>query len=598
MIFMKDHELLTPEVRFHLIKKMERHKIIALAGPKLLPHEAKYIEFHQVAGVVLFERNVRSLSQLKELTGAVNGLYANDPPPLIMADHEGDLVAELKRIIGVPPAPMAVAAAGDLALAREVALETGRVMKKIGVNVVLAPVADCFFDAGSAITGLRTFGSDPARVADFVEQTILGFREAGVLACAKHFPGHGSTPDDSHETLPEVRKPLAKLMSEDLLPFRRAVDVGVDLMMMSHVAFPMGGGSLVPASFDARIIKDLLRDQMNYRGAVITDALDMAGARWYARERGRDFTGGFESALLAGVDLLLHATPIPEKVHVEGAGEPVMSMDVMQTIIHTLEKVVDQKKIDQKLEEAAADNEPLRNIIAILDSSDARIAALRAKLAVPPPVKAAPARRSKVIQFDAYPSEPPVYRVVAERSITAWGAQDRYEPLVQDGRYVFIPVEWAPQQSLHKQDLDSFLEVLGRRFPKSARTELTTDFVVGEDGDVYPDIPGGPAVIDATRYTGNENIPLYELPEDAEAVIVFSARGVPTEDFLAPLQMFAERIEPAAVLVTGWPATGWIPDSTPVFLCFGASSQVAAAAAEVLTGEAFAQGNTAGLFPE
>jgi len=594
----KDDDILTPDVRFHLIKKMERHKVIALAGPALLPHEAKYIEFHRVAGVMLFERNVKSLAQLKELIGGINELFADELPPLIMADHEGDFVSELKNIIGVPPSAMAVAAAGDLDLAREVAHETGLVMKKIGVNVVLAPVADCFFDPGSAVTGLRTYGADPARVADFVASTITGFRETGVLTCATHFPGHGSTPDDSHQTLPEVSKPLARLQAEDLLPFERAVEMEVDLMMMSHVAYPLAGQHLVPASFDSRIIKGLLRDQMGYEGVVITDSLDMAGARWYAKERGRDFSGGFESALLAGADLLLHTTPIPDKVRVDGAGEPVMSVDVMQTIIHTLEKVVDQQRIDEKLEQAAAGNEPLRNIIKILDSSDERISGLRSRLSAPALPKAARARSSKVIQFDAYPSEPAVYKVVAERSIAAWGDQDRFEPLEPGRSYVFMPVEWAPQRSLHKQDLDSFVDALQRRFPMSERTDVVTDFVLGENGDVFPHIAGGPAVIDAARFTGNERAQLYEPPPDAEVVMAFSARGVPSEEFMASLQTFAERIEPVAVLITGWPVTAWVPESAPVFLCFGASSQVAAAAAEILTGEAFPQGSTAGLFPE
>ena len=107
----EQEEILTPEIRFHLIKKMERHKVIALGGATLLPHEAKYIEFHGVAGVILFERNIHSLSQVNELIGRVTEqLSATEPdlPPLVMADHEGDLVAELRRIIGAPPSAMAI----------------------------------------------------------------------------------------------------------------------------------------------------------------------------------------------------------------------------------------------------------------------------------------------------------------------------------------------------------------------------------------------------------------------------------------------------------------------------------------------------------
>src|SRR5262245_52533650 len=185
----REHDILTPEIRFHLIRKMERHKVIALAGPRLLPHERKYLEFHAVSGVILFARNIESLSQVGELIASVcEELSREGLNPLIMADHEGDFVAELRQIIGVPPAALAIAATQDLDLAAEVAFETGTAMRKLGANVVLAPVADCYFESPSAITGLRTFGADPERVAEFVEQTIAGFRSAGVLSCAKHFP--------------------------------------------------------------------------------------------------------------------------------------------------------------------------------------------------------------------------------------------------------------------------------------------------------------------------------------------------------------------------------------------------------------------------
>jgi beta-glucosidase-like glycosyl hydrolase len=597
---MKEKEdILTPDVRFHLIKKMERHKVIAVAGTELLPHEAKYMEFHRVAGVILFERNVKSLSQVNDLVGSISEqLTVDEMPPLVMADHEGDFVAELKQIIGIPPSAMAIAAAGDFQLARDVARETGLVMKKLGLNVVLAPVADCCFDLTSPITGLRTFGSDPERVAEFVECTIDGFHDAGILTCAKHFPGHGSTPEDSHETLPEVTKSLEDLQRDDLIPFRRAIDAGVDLMMVSHVAFPMGGDSLTPASFDGKIMRDLLRDEMGYRGVVITDSLDMAGARWFASGRRGEFSGGFERSLLAGSDLLLHTKPIPETVHVEGSSEPVMSWNVMQTIIRTLEKVVDQSRIDQKLEAAAQENEALRNVLNILEESDERVAELRAKLTGRLEPVAPPAKKSKVIQFNAYPSVPTVYRNVAEESIAAWGGVAEFEAPLPDQHYVIMPVEWAVDGSLHKQDLDCFVDVVCKHFPSSDRTDLVKEFVLGDNGEVCPDIPGGPAVIDATRYTGKEMISLFEVPAEAELVIVFSSRGMPSEDFLASLQAFAERNEPAAVLLTGWPVTGWIPESTPVLLCFGASSQVASAAAEILAGNTQPAGKTAGLFPK
>lgn len=590
-------QILSPDVRFQLIRRMERHKVIALAGPRLMPHEAKYLQFHNVAGVVLFRRNVNSLSQVTDLIAKVSQQIPDgEPPPLILVDHEGDFVAELQNIIGVPPSAMAIAATGDEELARDVARETGLAMKKLGVNVVLAPVADCFLDVDSPITGLRTFGSDPERVARFVAATIAGYRDAGIRSCAKHFPGHGSTPEDSHETLPEVTKSPDELRRVDLVPFARAIEEGVDMMMISHVAFPMGEDSLTPASFDARIMKTMLREEMGFDGVVITDALEMAGARWYAR--GRFGAGGFERSLLAGADVLLHTTPIPEVVRVEGSDDKVLSINVMETVIRTLEKVVDSGESDEKLAQAAQRDDALRNLLSILDGSFSRITALRNGLDRPTvrdmarPVEGHP----KVIQFDAYPSVPAVYRTVAEQGIAAWGGRSAAEALEQSHACVVVPVAYTGVESLKQHDLAAFCDSLCRHFPGWRRTEVVTDFVTGDDGELYPEVGAGPGVIDAARYTGAETAG-FHLAGDEDLVLVFSSRGTPPPEFTASLGSFASRFDPAVVMVMGWPVVDWIPEDSAVLLCFGASPQIASAAASILAGEAGAVGRTDGLWP-
>ncbi|HXV13581.1 MAG TPA: glycoside hydrolase family 3 N-terminal domain-containing protein [Candidatus Krumholzibacteria bacterium] len=591
----KEHDVLTPEVRFHLIRKMERHKVIALTGPRLLPHERKYLEFHSVSGVILFGRNIESLSQVGDLIGGVCEELAREGlTPLVMADHEGDFVAELRQIIGVPPAPLAIAATGDLDLAAEVAYETGKAMRKLGANVVLAPVADCYLESPSAITGLRTFGADPGRVAAFVEQTIAGFREAGVLSCAKHFPGHGSTAEDSHETLPEVRKSAEDLAAADLIPFRRSIGVGVDLMMMSHVAYPMGREELIPASFDARIIRGMLRTELNYDGVVITDALEMAGARWYASERSGMVTGGNERSLLAGSDLLLHTKPIPEQVQVERGSEPVMSLNVMETIVRTLEKIVDRGRVDEKLAEAAAESEPLRNVLSILDASSARVTKLRER-AADPRASARPAG-GKVIELNAYPSVPTVYRTVAERSITAGSDWVRFQALAPDSTCVVLPVEWSPSETLKKQDMAGFLDVVCRHFPRWHRMPLVTEFETDAEGSLRPVFQRERAtVVDAARFAGGTGA-ARELANE-EVVMVFSSRGAPSEEFALGLTALADEYRPSVVVLTGWIVDDWVPEGTPIVISLGASTQVASAVAQVLAGALVPEGSLAGLLP-
>jgi len=589
-------DILTPDVRFHLVRRMERHKVIALAGPQLLPHEEKYLEFHNVAGVILFQRNVHSLSQVGELIQSVVETLGSDaPPPLVMADHEGDLVSELREIIGAPPSALAIAATGDADLAAEVARETGTAMRKLGLNAVLAPVADLYIDAGSAITGLRTFGREPLRAAAFVSASVDGFRAAGVAACVKHFPGHGATPEDSHETLPEVGRSLAELREDDLVPFRSALDAGVEMVMMSHVAYPMGRGELVPASFDRRIIDGLLREEMGFDGVVITDSLEMAGARWYATGSG-GFSGGFERALLAGSDLLLHTRPIPEQVRIEGEDSPVMSINVMDTIIKTLEKVVDRGRIDEKLAAAAKDNEPLRNILAILDRSNRRVDRLRGSVEAAAPAR--PATSGKVIALGSYPTIPPVYRDVAERSLCAPHGWERVPGHFADRHVVVIPIQWEAGDSLKRHDLDTYVDVILKHFPGWERSGIVIDFDV--DGDAVEPVvvaSSRPTVIDATLYDGSAPSGGIEVAEGDALVLVVSGRGEPEEAFAAALERFAAVEQPDAVIVAGWPLTDWIPEGVPVLLSLGASPQAASAVAQALAGAIEPIGSLNGLLP-
>jgi hypothetical protein len=378
-----------------------------------------------------------------------------------------------------------------------------------------------------------------------------------------------------------------------LVPFRHAIAAGTDLMMMSHIAYPMGREDLVPASFDARLIRAMLRTELGYDGVVITDALEMAGARWYASERSGMVSGGNERSLLAGADLLLHTRPIPEQVQVEHGGESVMSINVMETIVRTLEKIVDRGRIDEKLAEAAAESEPLRNVLAILDASYSRVEKLRERAAV-----ARPAVRTgggKVIALDSYPSVPSVYRTVAERAITPWSSWERFGALEPDSTCVVVPIEWAAGESLKRQDVSGFVDVLCRYFLRWQRAPMVTGFEVDAEGAMRPVLQRERAtVVDATRYGGGSTLDALDVDD---AVFIFSARGAPSEEFSLGLAAFAEMYRPVAVVLTGWIYDDWIPEETPVIASLGASTQVASAVAQALAGALTPSGSLHGLLP-
>jgi beta-glucosidase-like glycosyl hydrolase len=590
---------LSPDVKFHLVRKIECHKIMGIGGPSLLAHEAKYLEFHRPAGIILFERNIDSAPQVRDLVGEVDEKIGKDGvKALVMADHEGDFVSELRKLIGVPPSAMAIAASGDPGFAREVARETGLALRKIGVNVVLAPVADCYLDPSCSVTGIRTFGKDPERVAEFVAETIKGYRDAGVLACAKHFPGHGSTGADSHVTLPLVEKTLAELERSDLVPFKRAVETGVDMIMTAHIAFATGsGGEPLPASFDRRLIQDVLRGKLGFEGVVITDALEMEGARAHVRARYGGLAGGYERAVVAGADLLLYASPVPERIVTQREGEPMIAVDVIQTIIDTLERVVDRSRIDRKVEEAAKQHEGVRNLLRILDDSEQRILALRRRAAGPPA-----ARKTKsdgnVISLREYASAPTVYKRAAERSLTLLRDPSAFIPVSPGRKCVLLPVECFQTASLKRQDVAAFAEALCRNFPGWSAFPPLVGFEEDEDGGVRP-IFEAPrrTVIDATRYDprprGAE--PAVELKEDQVLLPVLSARGAPPAGFLDRLGAFVDDLGAPFVIVTGWPFVEWIPEAAGCLLTFGSSPQTAAAVSAVLAGKRKAEGSLGGV---
>jgi len=589
---MNDKEFtLSPAVKFHLVKRIERHKIIALNDTRLLPHEEKYLEFHNVSGLILFERNVESIPQLAELIGAVRDkVETNGPPALIMADHEGDTVSVLRRLIGAPPSPWSIAATGDLALAREVAEATGKELKKLGVNVVLAPVADCVMDESSPVTGLRTFGRDPQRVAEFVRHTILGYKDAGIVSCVKHFPGHGSTADDSHEVLPVVRKTREDLAASDLIPFVAAVREGVEMVMVSHVAFPLDGQEEIPASFDNRVINGMLRDELGFPGIVVTDALDMGASTAYRRGRFSGIAGGTERPLLAGADLLLYSSPIPSEMQMEEGGERVMSLKVMEMIIHTLEKIIDKDRIDKKVAEEAAENQALDSLIRILDASERRITRLREMLAAVP---AAEERKSEnVIRLEEYASPPTIYKNVAERSIVLAGDPEGFVPVSVDSSCLLLPVAHMSGLSLRPQNVIEFISVLRKHFASWRRADVMVDFATDADGRMQPisaktlrmKSPREDWASLAPEEAAGDIMEAFMVPEGMTLLPVFSSRGVPPEDWLAKFEEFLLLHHVPFMIVTGWPVAQELPRSIGRLYTYGASPQVASAAAGVLSG--------------
>ncbi|GAA1772660.1 glycoside hydrolase family 3 protein [Luedemannella helvata] len=264
---------------------------------------AALVRDHHVGGVILMGSPPAGADQVETVRALTKALHGaadtpGDLPLLVGIDQEYGFVTRVTSGITQLPSAMAFGAAArpDLTEAawRAVAAE----LLALGVNLDFAPTADVLGSAANKVIGSRSYGSDPKAVAAQVAAVTRGLQGAGVAASVKHFPGHGRTATDSHTDLPLLKQSRAALGAGDLPPFQAGIDAGAWLVMSGHLevaAIDRGR----PASFSSKVLNGLLRKQLGFTGAVVTDALNMAPAqRWAPGEAA-------VRALLAGNDLLL-----------------------------------------------------------------------------------------------------------------------------------------------------------------------------------------------------------------------------------------------------------------------------------------------------
>jgi beta-N-acetylhexosaminidase len=217
---------------------------------------------------------------------------------LVGVDQEGGRVARLpKPLLEVPPM-RAVASWGDVAFAERIAAAVGRELAALGFTIDFAPVLDVNTCPSNPVIGDRAFGDDPETCARFGVAWIRGLQSAGLLACGKHFPGHGDTTKDSHHDLPVVTQPLDRLEAVELAPFRAAAAAGVASMMTAHVVYTALDARL-PATLSATACTTL-RDSAGFDGMLVSDDLEMQAiaARWGIEDAA-------VQAVAAGCDALL-----------------------------------------------------------------------------------------------------------------------------------------------------------------------------------------------------------------------------------------------------------------------------------------------------
>lgn len=251
----------------------------------------------RIAGVILFARNVESPQQLARMTAALHA--AAKHPCLISIDQEGGTVARLRDGFTESPGAMALSVAGDAEQIERVSHVLGTELRALGINWNYAPVLDILYNVENPSLGTRSFGTTAEKVGRFAAAAVRGFQRAGVAACAKHFPGLGDTPIDTHIALPTLNKPLDALIAEDLAPYRAVIGDKIAAIMTTHTRFAALDSKL-PTTMSPVVVNRLLRQELGYDGLVTTDCMEMKAIA--------DNYGAGESAVLTiagGIDMVL-----------------------------------------------------------------------------------------------------------------------------------------------------------------------------------------------------------------------------------------------------------------------------------------------------
>lgn len=329
---------------------------------------ASIIRNHDFGSIILFANNIRETEPTYRLVmGLQEAATENEGIPLMIAtDQEGGSVFRLGSGTALP-GNMALGAAGSLDSAEAAGKIIGSELSSLGINTALAPVVDINSNANNPVIGLRSFGDDPQKVGELGTAFARGIEAFHVVACAKHFPGHGDTATDSHYGLPVVDKSLEELRNNELKPYQMLIENNIDMIMTAHILFPQiekdtlyseltGQEEQLPATLSDDIITKLLKDEMGFQGIVCTDSMNMSGITnsWGKRQ-------ALETAILAGADMLC----MP--VHFD-------SMDGLSDLDDVIEDIVSAVENgdipEQRIDDACMRIMKIKEKMGILDFSE------------------------------------------------------------------------------------------------------------------------------------------------------------------------------------------------------------------------------------
>ena len=277
-------------------EKLGQMVMIGIQGTKVDDDSLYMLNQYHMGGVILFDRNMESPEQVKQLTSDLQAQSNEKVPLFIGIDEEGGDVVRMAEKLTPPPSQKEIGATGDIEQAKIWAIKTTKSLKDMGINVNFAPVAD----VGS--NDKRSYSTDANTVIDFVRAATKGYQQENIIYSLKHFPGIGKGRVDSHVDSSSIDVTKEILMAEDIIPFKTIIDESDPndyFILVSHLKYPALDEEY-PASLSSKIMTDLLRNELGYKGIIITDDMEMGAVANH-----NDFRSIGVKAVKAGADIVL-----------------------------------------------------------------------------------------------------------------------------------------------------------------------------------------------------------------------------------------------------------------------------------------------------
>lgn len=280
-----------------------------ISGMTLMDEEKTFISSENIGGVILFKKNFESPAQLAELINSIQTLREENPL-FIAIDHEGGRVNRLKTHFTQLPPSFDIALLDSPKICFEIYQIMANELKACGINLNLAPVCDILLEESTDCIGDRAFARDADLVSKFISSAIRGLKENGVMACAKHFPGHGAATQDSHLDLPVINTSFELLHKRELIPFIKAIKSRVDFVMMAHLMVDVIDKEY-PCSLSFKA-HEILRKELKFNKLIISDDMQMGAITSHFKAEEAAFL-----AIAAGSDIIEYKDFAPAVVGLE-----------------------------------------------------------------------------------------------------------------------------------------------------------------------------------------------------------------------------------------------------------------------------------------